>query len=175
MVFEVGPLKAEALEIGDVWEEFLEEGDGFGALNGELSPMIRDVFDLAVPGTGVLLKPLEIFLGIGGIDAEEGFLGVEGVDDEVVDAASGGIAHGGVFCFGEKGLGEVVGEEGVEEGVGLGSGDEEFSHMGDIEEAYCVADGEVFFDDTGVLDGHFPAAEFDHAGVMGFVKVIERC
>ena len=39
--------------------------------------------------------------------------------------------------------------------------DGDFAHVGDVENAGGVADGEMFVHDAGVLDRHFPAAEIN--------------
>ena len=60
-------------------------------------------------------------------------------------------------------------------GHGAGAAKDEAPHVADVEEAGAAARGEVLGDDArGVLDGHVPAAEVDHAGAERHVTVVER-
>ena len=45
--------------------------------------------------------------------------------------------------------------------------------MRDVEEADGGADGHVLGDQAGVFDGHVPAAEVDHLGLVGAVGGVE--
>jgi hypothetical protein len=45
--------------------------------------------------------------------------------------------------------------------------------VGDVEDAAGLADGFVFLKDSGVLNGHFPSCEFDHAAAGGKMLVEE--
>ena len=49
------------------------------------------------------------------------------------------------------------------------AGNFDLAHVGDVEQARRGADGHVLGGDAGVLDGHVPAAERDHAGAEGDV------
>ncbi len=60
-------------------------------------------------------------------------------------------------------------------GSGAAAAEREAPHVDDVEEARRAARGEVLGDDArGVLEGHLPAAEVDHAGAERHMPVVER-
>jgi hypothetical protein len=69
--------------------------------------------------------------------------------------------------------GEIVSEQSIEPSRGPGAAHEKLAHVGDVEDAAGFADGFVLLKDSGVLNGHFPACEFDHAAAGGKVLVEE--
>ena len=54
--------------------------------------------------------------------------------------------------------GDVIGEP-----RGLRAADLDLAHVADVEQAHRAPHRVVFVDDAGVLHGHVPAAEIDHA------------
>ena len=61
--------------------------------------------------------------------------------------------------------GDVGGDNGVGEGLSVGTIEEEPAHVGDVEHAGVGANGMVFPDGGAVAGRHVPAAELDHLGV----------
>ena len=55
----------------------------------------------------------------------------------------------------------------VDESFGLGAFHEDFSHVGDVEHAHVLTDGEMLPDDGAVLDGHHEAGKRTHFGLKG--------
>ncbi len=84
-----------------------------------------------------------------------------------------GVEHGGVVGLADLQLGGVVHAELLDGGEGAGSAKLDVAHVRDVEEADGGADGHVFGDEAGVLDGHVPAAEVDHLGLVGAVGGVE--
>jgi hypothetical protein len=54
------------------------------------------------------------------------------------------------------------------------AGDLDLAHVADVEEPRARPHGHVLVGDAGVLDGHVPAAEFDHAGAERAMPRVER-
>ena len=169
-------------ELGDAvaWREGggavgdgVEDLRGERALDGHGGPCGAVVGE-GDAGGGVLGEPCAVLVETAGIDDEEPLVVIEPVGDEVVDDAAFFVEEERVLALTGVEGGGVVGEEGVEPCGGVGAGDEEFAHVGDVEDAAGGADGEVLSGDACVLDGHIPACEGDHAGSEGEVGREER-
>ena len=61
----------------------------------------------------------------------------------------------------------------VDELLGIGATDEDLSHVGDIEHADLLTDGEMLGDDTGILDRHHKSRKGTHLGAEGHVTVVQ--
>ncbi len=70
-------------------------------------------------------------------------------------------------------LGHVVGQQMAQVGAGIGAGEIQRAHVGNIEHAGVGAHGVVFLDLRAVVDGHLPAGEIDHLGAGGEVGIVE--
>jgi len=68
---------------------------------------------------------------------------------------------------------EIVGEQSIEPSRSPSAAHKKLAHVGDIEDAAGFADGFVLLKDSGVLNGHFPTCEFDHAAADGKMLVEE--
>ena len=73
----------------------------------------------------------------------------------------------------DRECGEIVGEQSIEPGRGTNAAHKKLTHVGDVKYAAGLADGFVLLKDSGVLNGHFPACEFDDAAAGGKVLVEE--
>ena len=155
-----------------VGEKGLEEGGGLGALDGEASEVIAVIFE-GDRGIEVGEHPGEIFFDFRGIDHEEEAVFGDAVDDEIIDDATGGVEEESILALADEESVDIVGEEAVEPGGGLGAFGEKLAHVGDIEDAEILANGVMFVDDPGVLDGHGPATEVDHFGTESDVFSVE--
>jgi len=94
------------------------------------------------------------------------------VDEEIIDNAAILVAHRRVLHLLDGQLADVIDGDLLQKGLGVGTLDDEFAHMGDIEEADGGADAAVFIDDAAVLDGHIIAGELDQLGAGLFVDVV---
>ena len=167
------------LGVGGVWaEEGSEDGAAFGTLDGEAGAGGAEVGEFD-EGFGVGLLGVEggelgpVFGDAGGVDDEEECVWIGAIGDEVVDDAAVFIEEEGVMALTGGEAGDVVGEGVIEEGFGAGATDDELAHVGDVEDADVLADGVVFGHEAGVLDGHFPTGEGDHACAEGEVIFVE--
>ena len=59
-----------------------------------------------------------------------------------------------------------IGGDEIGEAGSLGPADLDLAHVADIEDAHRITHGVVLVDDSGVLDGHVPAAEIHHPGAQ---------
>ena len=61
----------------------------------------------------------------------------------------------------------------LHETFGLGTGDEDFAHVADVEDTAGLAHCHMLVSDVGVLDRHFKASERYHLGLQRKVALIE--
>jgi hypothetical protein len=71
------------------------------------------------------------------------------------------MAHQGVLALAGGQFGQIVRQGPLEKGLGGRTADADLAHMGDVKEAGGLPHSEVLVGNARVLDGHFPAAEFD--------------
>ena len=95
------------------------------------------------------------------------------VDDEVVDRAAVGVEHHPVQGLAGLSEGDVVGEDMIYEGFSPGAADEDFAHVGHIENSGFGADCHMFLGDAGILDGHIEAGEGAHLGAKRDMTVVQ--
>ncbi len=131
----------QAVEVGV--GQRLEDAGGLGALHGEQRVGVTVVAYDRVEAVAPLGERVQHDLGVGGV-GDHHVLGFgEPVDDQVVQDAAVGPADHGVAGAAEAHRGDVADEGVVEELGGLGSGDGDLAHVGEVEEAGLRADGEV--------------------------------
>lgn len=156
-----------------VAENFCENFGRFRALNGESGIVIALVFKFHA-GDFMMMNPAKILVDFRGVDDEQIFVVSEMINDQIVDHAAAFIQQKSVLAFANGDLFDVVGEEMVQPRFGLRATDEKFAHVRNIKDADCVANGVVLVHNRVVLDGHHPAAEFDHFSAEANVFVVER-
>src|SRR5436309_793239 len=59
-------------------------------------------------------------------------------------------------------------------GAGGGILEEDLAHVSEGKKSDRLADGEMFVDDSGILEGHLPSAELDEARARGTMPFVER-
>jgi hypothetical protein len=97
-------------------------------------------------------------------------------DDQVVDDAALGIQHARVEGFARQAqLGDVVGDQLAQPGLGVAALHVDRPHVRDIEHTGIAADDVMLLQLRTVVDGHVPAGEIDHLGAGGDVGIIKRC
>ena len=122
----------------------------------------------------MLLDPGEVLVDVGGVHHQEEVLGGElAIDEEVVHHAAVGIAHHPVQDLAGLEAADFVGEDPVDELLGLGAFDEDLAHMRDVEHADLLPDGVVLHGDGIVLDGHHEARKGAHLGLQRHVPVVQ--
>ncbi|OPZ77851.1 MAG: hypothetical protein BWY77_01620 [bacterium ADurb.Bin431] len=119
----------------------------------------------------VTVGPFPVLVQIGGIDDHQIVVG-EAVDEQIVDDAPLRVAHRRILHLTDVHLADIVDGDLLQKGLGIGSLDNEFAHMGDVEEADGGADPAMLLDDAAVLDGHIIAGELDQLGARLLVHVI---
>ena len=70
---------------------------------------------------------------------------------------------------------DVVGEHRVQPFGSRRTGDEQLSHMRNIEDADVVSHRLMFLDDAGVLHRHEPAAEWNNFRAAPYMLFVQRC
>src|SRR5262249_20100593 len=83
------------------------------------------------------------------------------------------VAHQAVAGLHVLHGGGVVAPDVLDEVERIGPGETEPAHVADVEHAGGGADGVVLLDDSGVLHGHEPAAELDHASAVRDVPAVQ--
>ena len=151
-------------------EAGVNELGGFGALQGQRAEISGQILQIHVgpPGKRRQLgaQPGGVRAGAGGVDDEEELLGLDLIDVEVVNRAAALVAHEGVLALAALEFADVVGQDAVEEFGSGAAAHHDFAHVGYVKQAGGGADGVMFFEDAGVMQGHFPAAEFNQAGAQ---------
>jgi hypothetical protein len=122
----------------------------------------------------MLLQPGEIFFDFGSINDEQKLGGASSVDDQVINHTSVVIEQKSVLALTDVQLGDVIGQHGIEPVSRAVSRDHELSHMGDIEHSHRRSHSLVFVHDSGVLDWHKPAAEWNHSRSQSHVFAVKR-
>ena len=123
---------------------------------------------------GCLPDVIEILFLVAGVDAEKHVAVRKAMNKDVVHRAAMFIEERRVMGLPGFELAGVVGGNVVDEIECLRAADFDFAHVTDVEEADGCADGRVFLNDAGVLDGHVPTAKIDHFGFAGEVSFEER-
>ena len=144
-----------------------------GTLDGHLTVGVGLVVDLYIVALALFNDPSVILVDIGCIDDQQVEVALHAVDKKVIDAATVGVAHDAVVDLAVGGIGDVVGEDVVDELLCIGAADKDLTHVADIEDAGSIADGHMLVLDGGVLDGHVKSSERAHLGVKGYVLVIQ--
>ena len=121
---------------------------GEGALHSHLAIDVGLVVDDDVVALALLTDPGVVLVDVGSVDYQQIEVALHLIDKQVVHTSSVGIAHDAVENLAVGGVGDVVGEDVVDELLGIGAADEDFAHVADVEDAAGVADSHVF-----VLDG----------------------
>ena len=116
---------------------------GVRALDREHRPVGERVADLGVEAVGVLAEPGEVPLVVGGVGDGQVALVAEPVGEEVVEDAAVLAAEHRVLGAADLELGDVVGEQPLEQVERAGPLGLDLAHVGDVEDAAGLADGEV--------------------------------
>ena len=160
-------------------ETLIHELANPGPLKSHGAGLVRDIPepDLGAARRGGVLffQPGHVGLDARGVDDHQKILFPDAVGVEVVDDAASFMAQQGVLALPDGQLARVIGQRVVEELERGGTADGDFAHMADVEETACPAHRQMLLRDAGVVDGHFPAAEFDEFAAQPLVGVEERC
>ena len=158
-------------------DEREEDPPRLGALerdHGELFAAVGHVEPCDAPRLPV--EELPVLLTVGGVDHEQEVFSAQAVQVRVVERSPGRRGdHGVLRPSGPQG-GRVVRQDLLEQRQRAGAPEHEAPHVGDVEQSRVPPGAQVLVDDArGVLDGHFPAPELDHAGTEGNVAFVQWC
>ncbi|MCY1394715.1 hypothetical protein D9M68_459440 [compost metagenome] len=147
-------------------------GTGAGALDGQHG-QVGAFVDPHVEALAAGLHPGQVLVAGGGID-HQAIAAAGEVDDQVVDHPAPLIEHGAVerLAGGLQTL-DVVGQQVLEPGLGLGTGNVHHGHVGDVEDAAIATHLVVLLHLGTVVQRHVPAAEIDHLGSQSQVLVMQ--
>ena len=161
----------------------LQQIDGVRPLDGEHRPQAADVAkDNLLAGTfGPLLRkvgvdPIDDLGVVAGVDHQEEkrlAVGVEIIADQhVVEDSAVVVGHQGVADLAQFHVGHAAGEQfGQEDGLARPL-ESQPAHVRNVGDSHRRADGQMLFDDRGILHGHGPAGEVDHPPAVGNMPII---
>jgi hypothetical protein len=136
----------------------VEDRAGVGTLEGEHRVAVGDVADLHVEAARVVAQPGEVALVVGGVrDGQEDV--AEAIGEEVVEHAAVVAAEDRVLRAAVGELRDVVGQDALEERLGVGPVRLHLAHVRDVEQARARAHGHVLGANALVLHRHLPAGE----------------
>ena len=135
-----------------------DDAAGLGALDGEHREVVQAVGQLDVEALGLLAEPGEVALVVARVgDGQEAI--AQAIGEEVVEHPAVVLAEHGVLGAAVLQLGHVVGQDPLQERLGVGAARLDLAHVGDVEDARAAAHGLVLGADPLVLHGHLPARE----------------
>src|ERR1700733_6731950 len=105
---------------------------------------------------------LVVLLLIGRIDTQEIMVACDLVHQNVVNESAVFVQQAGIMSLTGLQLADGVCGDIAGESVGLRTLDFDFAHVAYVEQARSRSDRSVLFQDAGILERHFPAAEIDH-------------
>ena len=117
---------------------------------------------------------LAILVLVGGVDHQEIAVLLLLVDNQIIHNAASFIAHGAVAGLTVIHMGIIVGQKMIQVFYRIGSGQQDFPHMGHIEQTALGPHGHVLLDESGgILDRKEVAGKGDHLAAQGGVNVVE--
>ena len=154
--------------------EPLHRRAGVWTLNGQHRVVGERVLQVRVEIAGVVAEPGQIALVVRGVGDGEVALVVEPVGEQVVQHAAVLAAEDRVLGAADGELRHVVGQQPLEEGLGVRPARLDLAHVGDVEDAGVGAHRHVLLADPLVLHRHLPAGERHDARPGRLVAVVQR-
>jgi hypothetical protein len=138
----------------------LDDLAGPRALDGEHRVLLVSVRHLGVGElAGVRLEPGEVLVVVGGVGDRHEAVGRDAIGEEVVQHAAVVAAQDGVLSSADGDLRDVVGQQALQQVLGLQAAGLDLAHVRDVEQPAGGANGDVLLADPGVLHGHLPPRE----------------
>lgn len=154
--------------------QFLQNRDRVRALQCELAVISADVLEFDGFARVMRTDPLPIFIGRAGVYDQPQMVKASTVDEQVIDDRALFGGQRGVLSLAVDEFGDVVRGQAIHKRDGVVTADVDLAHVRDVEETGVRSGTEVFFDSAGgILNGHIPAAEIDHAAAHLAVSVIK--
>src|SRR4029453_12627509 len=149
--------------------------NGFGArtLDSDERRLGRGVFNNHVKTSCALQQGRSHNRSVSGVRNHQEFVGATTVGDEVVDDAAVFLADQRVLALALGHGGNFAYQRIVQDRRRVRSGDPDFAHVGEVEQAGGLADGVVLGQLGGVLKGHLPAAEIREGRAQFLVLFVE--
>ena len=118
--------------------------------------------------------PVPVLLDIGSVDNQQILLLFVLIDQQIVYNTAILIGKASVLYFtGRKG-GHIVRSDFLQKVQSMRAFHPKLSHVGDIEYADALANGEMFVDDTGIFDRHIVSRKFVHLSAQRDVCFCKR-
>ena len=153
---------------------FLEYVLGIRTLEGNLTVLIANIRELYTVDL-VIAHPCEVLVCVSSIDYYEVVVLGLHIYNEVIDGTAVLIAHRGVSCESRLKVCVIVCQEQIEEVLSLLTLNENFAHVGNVEQSALSSDCHVLcFDTCSVLYRKKEAAEFDYLAAVLKMGIIER-
>ncbi len=126
---------------------------------------------LYVESARLRTKPLQVADVVGGVGDGEETLRLDAVGEEVIQHAPVLAAEHAVLRPTHGDLGDVVGEQSLQQRLGVGAGGLDLAHVRDVEDPALPAHRKVLLAHAGVLHGHLPTREVNELRAGGDVPV----
>ena len=152
--------------------ETLHNAERPGPLHGKLRISLACVLHLSVEAA-VAVDVVEVLILVAGIHAKQIMAVGNLVHEQVIDKRPRGSHQAGILRLAIDKPGGVVAGNELHQVEGLRAADLDFAHVADVKKAGRGARGDVFAHDSGIFDGHIPAAKIDHLGAHAAMHKVE--
>ena len=143
-------------------------------MDGDSGPVAGDDGHPGVVVLDLFVEMCQILVRVGGVHHQQITVYLKAVKIGVVHRAAILVGDDGVLGLVEIQGHHVAGKHMLEKGDCVGAIHQDAAHVGDVEEAACVAGVQVLGHDFGgILDGHLPAPEVHHSGSGSGMDVVE--
>ena len=119
-----------------------------GALHSHLTVVVGLIVDDNIVALALLYYPGMVLVDVRCIHHKQIFPFAHSIYEQVIHAATVGVAHDAVVDFAVGRTGDVVGEDVVDKLLGIRATDEDFAHVRYVEHATGIAHCIVFFLDA---------------------------
>ena len=126
--------------------------------------VVRFVDELHIKITQTLAHGRKIVINVGGIGHNQEFFVAQAVGDKVIDHAALVVGENRVLGATGFEYGHVGDQSVVEECSGIGPGDAELTHVGEVENTGAGAHSLMLGNIVGVFERHIPAAKVGECG-----------
>src|SRR5215469_13398085 len=118
-------------------------------------------------------QPGKIFVCACRVHDEQVLLLVDPINNEVINDPATIVEQKCVLTHANVEPVDIVGQHAIEPIARIGGLDDELAHVRNVEDADIVPDCLMFLDDTGVLNGHYPAGEWNHFRSESHVLIVK--
>ncbi len=145
------------------------------ALQRELAIIGADVFQLDRFAGVMRRDPFPVFFSRACIDDQQQVVCCETINHQIVNDRALWRCQCRVLRLTVDEFTDVVRGDAIDESDSIGATNVDLTHMRDVEQSGVGSCAQVFFDRPGgILHGHIPAAEVDHASTQLPVGAVKR-